>query len=99
MKEKKMRSLLVLSALALSGCQSFTSINAEWEHKSDPMRGVIFMQDGAEDVIDSYGLIARWEDGRVYTEMGLGYQPTNQGFEGSGMIFTSKVGVKLWSKN
>jgi hypothetical protein len=87
----------IIFAVTLSGCSSFTSLNAEWEHHSDPTRGSISTR-GNEDILDTYNFVGRFEKGSLYTEIGLGYQPYQQGFDGSGVIFTSRVGITLWSK-
>lgn len=90
---------VLLAALALTGCGVAPDrIDAGWEHNSHPLLGWPFGPSNQEDTLDTLGLRAAWHHDRYYLELGLGQQLADSGFYGDGFIFTSRVGVTLWSK-
>jgi hypothetical protein len=93
------KALLVITVLALSGCSLTPDhIDAGWEHNSHPLLGPPFGPSNEEDTLDTIGLRAIWHRNRLFMEAGLGQQMKDSGFYGDGFIFTSRVGVTLWSK-
>lgn len=94
-----MKGIIVIAALALTGCVSVPDrIDANWAHTSHPLLGPPFGPTSEEDTLDVLEVRATWKRGRYFTEMGLGQQLADSGFYGDGFIFTSRVGVTLWSK-
>ena len=95
-----MRRLLVLTAVALSGCASMPpdSVDAGWSHDSHPRQGRPFSPREDEDSLDTLGLRARWNRGKCFAEMGLGYMLRDGGFYGDDFIFESRIGVKLFER-
>jgi hypothetical protein len=92
------RAALILAAMFLSACSlEPTSIDAGWSHDSHPLLGWPFGESNDEDTLDVLGLRTRWERDRYYFEAGLGQQMKDSGFYGDGIIFTSRVGITLWS--
>lgn len=92
-------TILAAAALALSGCMSMPDrVDAGWEHNSHPLLGPPFGPKNEEDWLDTLGLRCSWHKDRYYLELGLSQQLTDSGFYGDGFIFTSRVGVTLWSK-
>lgn len=94
-----MRRLVVLAAVALSGCVTTPDVlDAGWSHSSHPRQGRPFSPREDEDSLDTLGLRARWENGKCFAEMGLGYMLRDGGFYGDDFIFESRVGVKLFEQ-
>jgi hypothetical protein len=90
---------VILVALALTGCAAAPDrIDLDWFHASHPLLGPPFGPSEQEDTLDVLGPRARWERGRYYFEAGIGQQMKDSGFYGDGIIFTSHVGVTLWSR-
>lgn len=93
-----MKRIVILAALALTGCGiAPTSVSLEHMHVSHPLLGPPFGPSSDEDTLDVLGLRTRWERDRYYFEAGLGQQMKDSGFYGDGIIFTSRVGITLWS--
>lgn len=90
-----MRSIIVIAAIALTGC---SSLQVELEHTSHPFAGPPFGPTSEEDSLNTVNVIARRQTGSVYAEMGLGYKTNDGGFHGPELTFTSRVGVMLWSR-
>lgn len=94
-----MRRLVVLAAVLSSGCASVPDVvDAGWSHDSHPRQGYPFGPSTEEDTLDTLGLRARWDRGKCFAEMGLGYKFREGGFHGDDFIFESRVGVKLFSR-
>lgn len=94
-----MRRLAILAAVALSGCVSApSSVDVGWSHNSHPRQGRPFGPPSEEDTLDILGLRARWDEGRGFAEMGLGYKLRDGGFYGDDFIFESRIGVRLFSQ-
>ena len=93
-----MKGLIVVAALALTGCATPNSVSLEHMHVSHPLLGPPFGPKNEEDWLDTLGFRAAWHRDRYYMELGLSQQLTDSGFYGDGFIFTSRVGVTLWSK-
>jgi hypothetical protein len=93
-----MRHLVILAAVAsLTGCATSPStMDAGWSHVSHPKLGRPFGPSSEEDTLDTLGLRARWDRGKCFAEMGLGYQIRDGGFYGDDFIFQSRVGVRLF---
>jgi hypothetical protein len=97
--DSKQLTAALLAALALTGCVSTPDrLDAGWTHVSHPLLGPPFGPSNEEDTLDVFEVRATWKRGRYFTEMGLGQQLADGGFYGDGFIFTSRVGVTLWSK-
>jgi hypothetical protein len=93
------KRIIAISALALTGCGlAPTSVSLEHQHLSHPLLGPPFGPSNQEDTLDVLGVRTRWARGPYYVEAGLGQQMKDSGFYGDGIIFTSRVGVELWSK-
>jgi hypothetical protein len=93
------KHLIALAALALAGCSvAPDSVSLEQMHVSHPLLGPPFGPSIEEDTLDVLGVRTRWTRGPYYVEAGLGQQMKDSGFYGDGIIFTSRVGVTLWSK-
>lgn len=73
-------------------------VSLEYLHASHPLLGWPFGSTNEEDFLDTAGLRASWHKDRYYMELGLSQQLTDSGFYGDGFIFTSRVGVTLWSR-
>lgn len=94
-----MRGLILLAAITLSGCASAPdTVDAGWSHSSHPRQGRPFSPREDEDSLDTLGIRARWERGKCFAEMGLGYMLRDGGFYGDDFIFESRVGVKLFER-
>lgn len=92
------RAAIILAALALTGCSlTPSSVSIEHLHASHPLLGPPFGSGNEEDTLDVLGARTRWERGRYYFEAGIGQQLKDSGFYGDGIIFTSRVGITLWS--
>lgn len=93
---------VLAAALALTGCVSAPhSVSTEIEHVSHPLAGWPVSASNTEDALSQANVIARWENGRVYVEHGLGYNLQGRdggGFYGPGLTYTGRVGVKLWER-
>lgn len=94
-----MKTAGLIAALALTGCSvAPDSVSLEHMHVSHPLLGKPFGPSNEEDTLDTLGFRARWMRGPYYVEAGLGQQLKDSGFYGDGIIFTSRVGMTLWSK-
>jgi hypothetical protein len=93
------KGLIAIAALSLTGCMSMPDrVDAGYTHVSHPLLGWPFGPADEEDFLDVLEVRAAWHKDRYFLEMGLGQQLTDSGFYGDGFIFTSRVGVTLWSK-
>lgn len=93
------RIAIITAAMFLSACTVAPDrIELDWLHASHPLLGPPFGPSNEEDTLDVLGPRARWERGRCYVEAGIGRQLADGGFYGDGIIFTSHVGVTLWSR-
>lgn len=91
--------LMVVAAILLSGCSiAPDTVRTEYEHVSHPFAGWPFGPKNEEDWLDTANVVARWQRGRIYTELGLGYSLTDGGFYGPKLTGTARAGVELWSK-
>lgn len=93
---------LALIALVLSGCSALppsTSLNAECVHVSHPGVGFPWGSRTEEDSIDACGFSGRLQTGRVYVDAGLSYSLADGGFYGPDLIFTGRVGVRLFGSD
>lgn len=94
-----MKRTIAIAALALTGCVSIPdSVSLEHTHVSHPLLGWPFGPGNQEDTLDVLGVRTRWTRGPYYVETGLGQQMKDSGFYGDGIIFTSRIGVNVWSK-
>lgn len=89
------RLLLVSLMLVASGC---VSVRTELEHTSHLLSGAPFKSDESEDGLSTINVIARWQEGRLYVEQGLGYKIYDEGFDGPDMTYTARFGVELWNR-
>jgi hypothetical protein len=97
-----MKSTVVLYVIfaALTGCSVVPDkAGVELFHASHPLAGPPFGPTSEEDSLDILQGTTRWQRGRVYGEIGLGYKLKDGGFYGPDFTFTGRVGVELWSKS
>lgn len=91
-----LRTLFAATAVAaLAGC----TISAELAHTSHPLRGEPFGPAYEEDTLDTIGLVARKEYGRVYVEHGLAYKWRDGGVYGDDFVYSGRIGVRLFGKD
>lgn len=93
--------LILVVAAILSGCASIVpdAVRGEWSHTSHVFAGPPFGPKYEEDSLDTANVIARWQNGRLYSEIGVGYKLADGGFFGPDLTFTSRIGVELWKKD
>lgn len=96
--------IVAILPLLLSGCvlTAPQHVAAEWHHASFPLAGQPFGPKEEEDALDTLGLAARWEFGRVYFDAGLGHRVRDAGFSNdrnSTLVYSGKVGFKLWERD
>lgn len=89
-------ALAVLFVAVVALCSGCSTISAEVSHVSHPLRGEPFGPATEEDTLDSVGIVARREYGRVYIEQGLAYRLRDGGFYGDDFVYTGRIGVKLY---
>src|SRR5688572_13497761 len=88
--------VLFLAIVLLCGC---STLSAEVSHVSHPLRGAPFGPEWEEDTLDTVGVVARRDYGRVYVEQSLAYRWRDGGFYGDDFIYQGRIGVQLWRRD
>lgn len=93
------KHLIALAALALAGCSATQdSVSLEHMHVSHPLLGPAVRPEQRGRHAGCSRPARAWHRDRYYMEIGLGQQMKDSGFQGDGIIFTSRIGVDLWRK-